>query len=454
MAGITQYLSIKDLVSIIEKYENNNNNGSNEELTILKKFESLGNELTAIQNRTRTKAKFASLPNGWVKIQSKVIHYLTETAYLMESGKEKPSASVVVDPMTKDAPEHQSLGAEKVKTITEFKSSINRDSYSIDSKAIESHLLKFLESVTVEDEGYLTGELKVYFYEEETSEVMNLIGAGTKVLDALLYASMGKIPSAKGMFSLIKVTELTQLSVGKYVQEAKRAIQAAAILVYIQGSLPKQTDDKMVPKFISDKIYKGEIANLGVIGKQLSSANTEKFPSKIFLNIDINKFPVPVATRAKLSIAGNKGIRYAVFAGTCEKNKEIEINDTMKGKDIAIIQEWNTKIKLAVSISDFLRSLNGNVQAQLKMHPLAPNRPVVKSLLLKITRAIIESLNENGRIELYSKMVTAKNNSFLNDSNFSGEEVDGSRVWRIMENSEADFADISVASLKNVYGIV
>nr|DBA06932.1 TPA_asm: coat protein [Lithospermum ophiovirus] len=460
MTSESKTISLKELATLCKEYESKKDMETSK-INILKEFECFGSGHAPSDNRARIMNKETQMEGGIVKIMNGVPKFIPEGKQSSddkksaESSKQKEEVdSGIVSKNPEKAP--MNVGGERIQSIDSFLENVKKDSYQIDTKSIEAHLLKFLESVTTEDEGYLTKEISIFYYKQKTYEIQSLVGAGTKILDALLFVSMKDNPEAQGMFNERAVDNLTSMTVGKNVQDAKRAIQAAAVLVYIQGSLPKNFDDdkKPVPKFIKENIYKGDIGNLNAIGKNLSSASTSKFPARVFLNVDINRFPVPVATRAKLSIAGNKGIRYAIFAGTCMKEELFIIGEEMKGPEVAKLTAMNNRIQLAIAISDFMRGLSGNTTAQLRMHPLSPNKPVVKGFLLKITRAIIESLSVEGRISLFNKMESAKNSSFLNDSNFAGEDIAGVRVWRILDNPDADFSDMSVNTLKGIYGVV
>nr|QXP00893.1 coat protein [Ophiovirus vaccinii] len=387
---------------------------------------------------------------------------LRKASPMAKDEEEKPAEVIVTEAGAsgKDAREkgvnEGFVGVEKITDIEIVKDTIKKSSYKIDSDAIKKHLENFLKSVTIENEAYTTGEIVVKFFKEKSTDVGMLVASGTKILDALMFVAMHDNEDAKGIFSFMEVKELSALSIAENMSQAKKAIQAAGVLVYINGGLPpnKGTDTRPVPKFVKEFIYQNEIGGLIAIGEQLSSGNTRKFPAKVFLNVDLNSFPLPVATRCKLAIAGNKAVRYAVFAGSCQKASMISAQGITTVEAMENVMKANARRKLAIEIADFLRTLSGAVEAQKRMHPLSPNKPTIKDLTLKLTRAIIESLSTTGLAQLYDKMEASKNNAFMKDTNFAGTEADGKRIWNIVVNSDAEFGELSVGSLKAMYGIV
>nr|BAT70020.1 50 kDa nucleocapsid protein [Blueberry mosaic associated virus] len=386
---------------------------------------------------------------------------LRKASPMGKDDQEKPAEVEVKDIGSSKDPKEKGVnegfvGVEKITDIEIVKDTIKKSSYKIDVDAIKKHLENFLKSVTIENEAYTTGEVVIKFFKEKLTDVGMLVASGTKILDALMFVAMHDNEEAKGIFSFMEVKELSALSIAENMSQAKKAIQAAGVLVYINGGLPpnKGTDTRPVPKFVKEFIYQNEIGGLIAIGEQLSSGNTRKFPAKVFLNVDLNSFPLPVATRCKLAIAGNKAVRYAVFAGSCQKASMISAQGITTVEAMENVMKVNARRKLAIEIADFLRTLSGAVEAQKRMHPLSPNKPTIKDLTLKLTRAIIESLSTTGLAQLYEKMEASNNNAFMKDTNFAGTEADGKRTWHIVVNSDAEFAELSVGSLKAMYGIV
>nr|DBA06903.1 TPA_asm: coat protein [Erigeron ophiovirus] len=350
----------------------------------------------------------------------------------------------------------QSTGEVKITRVEELERIINENSYVIDEEKIIKHLEKFFKSLRQEEEFYKAGEVEIKYSGELVPDVIRLVSAGTKVLDAILYSLLGNDKSSRRIFSFVQVTDLTNEEVAQNIVKSKRAFLSAIVLLFVQGYLPSRSgeDKRSVPLFLNKEIYTGEpIDSLTSIGKNLSVAPTSKFPAKVLLNIDVNILPVPLATRCKLYVSGNKAVRYARYVASCEKRQENEIKN---GDDLATVTkkfEDNNRLKLAKGITDFLATLIGNMKAQLRVHPQSPNRPTIKNFSLKLTNAILHTLSPAGRQEMVAKIDRDKREAFKKDENLYGVVRNGVRYWDVLSNAEADFAELSVLTLKIVYGV-
>nr|DBA06956.1 TPA_asm: coat protein [Thymus ophiovirus] len=351
----------------------------------------------------------------------------------------------------KPNPGHAVLNTGKVLSTEEVENLVKQQSYTVSAEEIKEHLTRFLYGIKWEDDAYRTGDIKINIYSDK-KDVNNLIAAGTKVLDALLYEAIGTREENAGLFTTRIVTKLTASSVSDNIINAKRALLAAVVLVFIQGSLPSKSDDtKPIPKFIKEKIFKGEIGSLKAIAELLSSTNTEKFPSKIFLEIDLDRTPIAISTRCKMSIAGNRAIRYSIFTASL---KEAEERAIPAGAGIELYKQYeehNRRITKAKEIVKALRTIATDYKTQLNMHPLSQSRAVIQNFTLKLTRAIIESVAPSARPEINRKAKKDNNSSFLRDTNFVGSEEEGALIWHILENPDADFNELSSQSVYSAY---
>nr|DBA06875.1 TPA_asm: coat protein [Boraginaceae associated ophiovirus] len=348
---------------------------------------------------------------------------------------------------------HRTFEVGRTLTDSEVDKFITSSSYVVTDADIRAHLERFLYEIKWEDDAYRTGDIKVYIYNGK-KDVDSLIAAGTKVLDALIYAALNDKPEAQDLFVVQKVEKLTANVISGHMTDAKRALLAGLVLVFIQGSLPSKADSKKpVPKFIKEKIFKSNIANLSGVAEILSSTDTEKFPAKLFLDIDLDKVPKPICTRCKLSIAGNRAVRYAVFSAGFARSKEVEPRREWDGMTYSVMLESNKQVNLANKIFDILRMIAGNYKTQLRMHPLAPNRPVIKDFTLKLTKAILVSIDEDERHKILEKAVADENLSFQRDTNFVGVVKDGIHTFPIMTNPDADFSSLTPDTIREIYGL-
>nr|DBA06951.1 TPA_asm: coat protein [Rhododendron ophiovirus] len=345
------------------------------------------------------------------------------------------------------------INQEFVSTSTEAQLLVCESNYALDEKKIREELETFLKKSHREGEGYKKGDVKIMHFDQAAQQNPELlIAAGTKVLDALLFCALVEDETKVGMFHFVSVSKLNSLVISKNLEEARRAILAALVLVWTQGGLPSEvTQSRSLSKFVRNYIYGGKVENHLQIAQQLSSTSTLKFPCSVFLDVKISELDQGVASRCKLSVAGNRPVRYAIYSADCEKQARRTVVEGMTAVDIQEAMTRNERIDLARSIVDFLVSLQGNTDAQARMHPQRKDRPVVKDLSLMLTRAIIENLSVVGRYQLVRKVDDERNSAFTLDTGYYGVVMGEERVWPILTNARADFRSLSLAALKGYY---
>nr|DBA06857.1 TPA_asm: coat protein [Adonis ophiovirus] len=333
---------------------------------------------------------------------------------------------------------------------------IDQQSYTMDMEKLKATLEKFVRTIRLEDETYKQGDLPIFHFGDRLADVPMLIAAGTKILDAIAFASMREDAANNGLFVEKEVKEgITEREIVMNTKKGKRALQAGIVLVFVQGSLPgnKAHEDRKVPNFIIDKLYEGENISMDEIAKDLSAVSTVKFPARVLLQMNLDLLPLPVASRCKLNVAGNRGIRYAVYAASFDKREELAISDDTPVSAMYQKMEENKKIKLARELRETLASLDGCYKNQLVMHPLSESKPSTKNFTLKLTCAIIFSLSKSGRKAMAEKIISDKNEAFKRDIHFFGTGDAEKRDWPILKNIDADFSGLSVEGLKNIYKI-
>nr|DBA06937.1 TPA_asm: coat protein [Osteospermum ophiovirus] len=399
-----------------------------------------------------------TLVSNWVKENKEQMVTLVEGKIMKMSGSSsgdgKKKESEEKEPRKRINTSR--LSDKKITKKNEIESTIKSQSYVLEISKLKEILEAFVKTITLEDESYRQGDLLVKYFNNRNDDVTMLVAAGTKILDALVFCSMRDDPVNQGLFIEEEIKEgISEKEIVINVREAKRALQSGIVLVYVQGSLPgsKTAEGRKVPNFIIDKLYEGESASMEQIGKELSCTSTAKFPAKVLLQMNIDLLPTPVASRCKLNVAGNRAIRYAVFASGFEEVNEVEIDDETPRSAIPLIMENNRKISLAKGIKNALASLDGCYKNQLVMHPLSDSKPTIKNFTLKLTCAIVFSLSKSGRKAMAEKIIADKNEAFKRDVNFFGYGEGKDREWPIVKNAEADFSGISVEGIKNIYKI-
>nr|DBA06901.1 TPA_asm: coat protein [Datura ophiovirus] len=345
----------------------------------------------------------------------------------------------------------------KITNHDEFEKALEKSSFIVDAKRIQEHLEKFIKTIGTESETYQENDLVIkYFkdtdYKSPDCSVSELVGAGTKILDAIVFCSMiepDKEPV--GIFRMMKIEKLTSTDVSRNIMLGKQALLAGMILVYVQGSLPNAAENKTVPKFIKDYVYNSNRVTMGSIAGDLSRTSTRKFPQNVFLNIDLNILPVAIASRCKLAIAGNRAVRYAVCASGFRKAEPLKPTKNDSAEVLMMIMDRNKRLEHASNLVEYIKSLQGDVKKQIKMHPLHPKRPVVQNFTKKLTRAILETLSVEGRKDLHKKILSDNNSGFMRDKDFFGETHGNKVVHEVLNDDTADYSDMSVAMLKGIF---
>jgi len=354
----------------------------------------------------------------------------------------------------KETTHHVKLTArsESIKDLEAFNTLILKDSFRVSPEQIKEHLQRFINTIPKNGEGYYSGEVQIFYYKQLEKNTEKLVGAGTAVLDAILYCSTND--EGKGIFMFNEIKELTTAAVSSNLSKAKAAILAAVVLVYIQGGLPPSSgvDRRPIPKFVQG-LVKTWAKSLVDIGTALSSTDTKKFPEAVFLQLPLKDLPPAVASRCRLNIAGNRAVRYAKFAAPFERATKKAVLATMTPVQLADTLSFNNRIQHAVDIADFLISVDGKEEALMKMHPLSPNRPTVKNLTAKLTRAILESLSLTGRLSMIAKIDDQAIAAFKADDDLYGALEGDIREWSVLSDSEKDFSDLTIAVLKGYYGM-
>lgn len=189
---------------------------------------------------------------------------------------------------------------------SEIKKALRFESFEINGLALIAsfkHLVKCIPSL----DNYTAGEVKIYYHVGGETDPQQLISAGTKVLDAILYCALKDDGKSNAIFSLNQSTVPDPQTASEIYHKSMNAFLAGLMLFVIRGSLPAKGDSGQVVKFISSRIQ--QYKSVGEIGDRLSSAPTHKFPAVTLLSISLSSFPDQVVGRLGLSTAGRKFVK-------------------------------------------------------------------------------------------------------------------------------------------------
>nr|DBA06907.1 TPA_asm: coat protein [Erythranthe ophiovirus] len=326
----------------------------------------------------------------------------------------------------------------------------------ITSDDVRVALETYVSSIPKNDESYNNGEVKVKVFQGVPVSISNVIAAGTAVLDAILYMTYRENTDNNQIFEVSEkpLTEVSSLEITDNLLTAQRAIKGAFCCIYNQGFLPSLgATDKNLSKFVRETIFKNTDLTTKAFCEALSCTDPAKFPAYSFLMVELNHVPTAVASRCKMSIAGNKAVRYAREAAKFEKGTIGATPTDMNAMEA--FMERRRKLDLALQIVNFLVSISTNVETQKALHPLNPNRPTIKNFTLKLTCAIIYSLSEDGRVEFRNHIIRKNIEAFRKDVNIFGELGNNQLpVFSVLENQEADFGDLSLAGVRAAYNMI
>jgi hypothetical protein len=288
-------------------------------------------------------------------------------------------------------------------------------------------------------EMYTAGDVKIYFIEADKISFENLLGCGTKVLDAILYQSF-KDTEKKTIFEIhhIKKADIQEMS--DNIVLAMNVFIGVVVNLYVRGRMAVQNVSKEnqqpLPALLKNTLFGGKIVVESQLAEHLSSTSTKKFPAPALLKMDLSTLPPAYYNRAVLNPAGSRLMRYCALALKFSKRLAV-------GEDLMRIEHATKLIECCANRNQF--------EYANKCHPMnnSPLRP--QKFTLRITRAVIEYLSDNGRIELRKNVIHNKIRSFTLDSNLMGiEKSDGSDgfTYPVLDNSDADFMSLTVQGLE------
>nr|DBA06944.1 TPA_asm: coat protein [Pseudolycopodiella ophiovirus] len=324
--------------------------------------------------------------------------------------------------------------------------------FKFDADKVVKVMNDYITSIP-ESETYKAGEVKVTILEDSPVSVHNLIAAGTLVLDAIIYMAMHQEEEAKYLFEITTIQELEFNSVMSNLQTAKCAFISTIILIFTRGSMPAKVgmaSKRPLIKLICEDLEYGMDATEQSVALDLTCSNPMKFPSSVFLKINIKDLPSKFFSRIRLSPAGNKVIKYAELASRFDK-AVAPISDPPKMEDL--IEKGN--LEHALKLVKGLKDRQGNFEAQMMLHPLNPNKKVPVGFALKMTKAILHTLSESGRVAMRKHIDSKKILAFQKDLNFYGStDQAGEVTWEILSDQNVNFMDVSLEMLDSIFKVV
>nr|AAU12876.1 coat protein [Mirafiori lettuce big-vein virus]AAW82345.1 coat protein [Mirafiori lettuce big-vein virus]AAW82347.1 coat protein [Mirafiori lettuce big-vein virus]AAW82348.1 coat protein [Mirafiori lettuce big-vein virus] len=340
-------------------------------------------------------------------------------------------------------------------SATKVKELIEGKSLTLDQDKIQKVLEEYVKNLPRTAETYKPKEIEIKYFKGVEFSVSSLLSSGTKILDAILYSTYKDSAEHNFIFD-VKVLSpdfIDSKILVNNIETGNRAIKSAFCLVYNQGGLPSKTsEERPLSKFVRETIFREKDLKANELCDHLSSADPSLFPSQVFLKISLENLPTEVSSRCKMSIAGNKAMRYALLAQKFDKDEvpvPTEVNPTTSSE----YMQRKEKVEKAKKIVDVLCSLASDFQAQVKMHPLSPERSSRKNFTLQLTSAIVTSLSYKGRLDMRKAIEEKKIEAFKRDENIFGRlNALGQPTFPVLTNADADFSELSVEAVKTAYG--
>nr|DBA06926.1 TPA_asm: coat protein [Lepidozia ophiovirus_pli] len=381
------------------------------------------------------------LPTG--QAQSK-LEKISETIAQRSTSPKKDHESTVKTLVTRMGKPEKGQNSGSMVTAANIEAMLASSAFKMEIKTLVEKMNEFAQTIP-EDEKYNMGEVHVRVLKGAKVSVHNLVAAGTLVLDAALYSSYHEDQSALYMFNVEEIDEISMEEVSASVDYARKAFIAVLVLIYNRGNMPTysgdETNQKPLIKLLRENLFHDEMTTESEVAQLLSCTTTRKFPARSLLNVNIDGLPSQYVSRMKLAVAGNRVVKYAEHASLFEQSSsKIDANDKLSADELASHQ----KIVKAHELVDALRSRSGNFQAQLKLHPLNPNKSVPVGFTMKMTSAILHSLTENGRLALVKHFQDKDMRSFLKDKNIMGSyDALNQRTWPILNDENGNFMGLT-----------
>nr|WNV27214.1 coat protein [pepper chlorosis associated virus] len=329
-------------------------------------------------------------------------------------------------------------------------------SLSLDQDKIKDVLEKYVKELPKTVETYKAGDVLIKNFKGVSTGISSLLAAGTKILDAILYVAYQDSLEHSFIFKKVELSPdmISSREIAENIDIGNKAIKAAFCHVYNQGGLPSSSSEsKLLSKFIRETIFKKKTLESDKFCEYLSSSDPSFFPASVFLKVPLDNLPTEVSSRCKMSIAGNKAIRYAMLAQKFEK-RTLEDPTKVESKNMLAYIKENEKLQKAISIMNTLSSLGSNFEAQKRMHPLSPERPSRKNFTLQLTCAIVYALSKYGRETMRKDIDDRKIASFKRDLNIYGEVNNIHEAYfPVLTNPDGDFSELSVEAVKTAYGL-
>jgi hypothetical protein len=294
-----------------------------------------------------------------------------------------------------------------------------------------SSINEYIDTIPAID-GYRKGEIKIHIFGEDLTDMTKLIGAGTAVLDAVLYNAVSD--SHPEIFDVSGPKATTGAEVSAFISRARGVFISWCVLIMCRGSHPESDNtSRPLPAICSRDALAGmNIGNEQVLALECSSAPLKKFPASVLLQAGLSALPPRFYQRIAMAPAGCRAIRYAVLAANFPRSTD---DGSQKARDIM----------------EYLIEKSGNRIVQLNLHPLADLPELVKipKFTLKMTRAIMEALSADGRASFVDSIMGGRMESFKKDVSFARTKVGRVTNFSVLSNVEAAYDGLTLENIKN-----
>nr|DBA06965.1 TPA_asm: coat protein [Viola ophiovirus] len=443
-----------ELKSLHEKYEKDQANLDDAEWSLLKEFKICYDNRALNPSNLVVLKEMANSDKDWLLTVDEA-GSLEQCPIQEETNKPPPEPRKRGQETKKN--NERGEGSKVMKSGAELMTNLSGQNFQVDASRVKAELEKFYNNLPADGQGYSANEVKIFRFGDLDSEfsLCELLGAGTKPLDALLFVSLATDEKSNGMFDIHKIESYAEEDMSFNIRQGRGLIRACTIMVWIQGFLPSidSTDTRPIPAYLLKHLIELNVTKMQDLPELLSCTSTRKFCQKIFFEINLNILPLNDASRCKLSVAGNKIVKYAISASRFERRGiPAFIPGGTEAENLRNNAE-RKKVKQAFCILEYLLAVQTDLEAMKKMHPMSPERPTTPGLTRKITCAIIYSLTDKGRVDLYNHLKQKQNTAFLQDETLVGKPGEpGRRVYPELNTPEGDFSSITVETLKNMYG--
>lgn len=279
-------------------------------------------------------------------------------------------------------------------------SELNFSNYSAVATEIIDHLNGCLDFLSKSD---TIGEksIPITAFTAGDPVYRELLAAGNKPLDALLYMAYHKHIDKKKMFEItVNPSVQVKTATSNYIK-GSGYLKAWIMHVITKGNHPVNSEGRPVTPFLVTNNYCDDKMSEGAFAKKLSVLpGLEHFPADVIFEIELSKLDTKIHNRILMSTAGSRALKYASIACLYQRAGSVS-NSTV-----------------ALDICDEILELEGHWKF---FHPLNEKHRIER-FTRRLSQMIYYAIDMGDRKKFLQRIRDPKNPAFMNDPTWAVDE--------------------------------